>query len=458
MASGWAEPRRYVLNNLMPVSPARWAAYQILLRVHREDAFASELLHSSGYQKLSAADHRLTTELVMGVLRWQSLLDEEIAKYASLKISRIDPEVLTALRLASYQFKFLSRIPTRAAIHESVELVKQARKRSAVAFANAVLRKMACSKVDRAKLESCASTTDLAKFIAHPPWLLERWVREFGFEITQKICIYDQQIPNTTIAIRRPAMIQELEEYGIKLSPGHFLVDSQQLVTGDLQTLPVNLRKEIAIQDEGSQLVAHLLRAGSIIFDCCAAPGGKTRVLAEENPDALVIAADFHPHRARLLCSLVTTPNVHVIAADARKLPFNMTLDAMLVDVPCSGTGTLARNPEIKWRLKPDGLAELQKLQVAILQSAMQHLTPGGMLVYSTCSLEKEENEDVVQKVLASEHSFRLIDCRDRLQQLQHEGELTWEDLESLTKGPYLRTVPGVHPCDGFFAAIIKRI
>jgi 16S rRNA (cytosine967-C5)-methyltransferase len=129
----------------------------------------------------------------------------------------------------------------------------------------------------------------------------------------------------------------------------------------------------------------------------------------------------------------------------------------VLVDVPCSGTGTLAHNPEIKWRLKPDDLCDLQARQAAILRSAIQQLAPGGRLVYSTCSLEKEENEDVVEAVLSSHKWFRLFDCRERLEELTTEGELVWKDIDSLTRGPYLRTIPGVHPCDGFFAAILEK-
>ena len=125
--------------------------------------------------------------------------------------------------------------------------------------------------------------------------------------------------------------------------------------------------------------------------------------------------------------------------------------------MPCSGTGTLARNPEIKWRLKLEDLADLQARQVAILQSAMQHVSKGGRLVYSTCSLEKEENVEVVEKALLDDHSFRVLDCRIELEQLRSQGELRWEDIDSLISGPFLRTIPGVHPCDGFFAAILEK-
>jgi 16S rRNA (cytosine967-C5)-methyltransferase len=445
----------------MPISPARIAAFDILLRVSQQDAFASELLHSPAYQTLDTPDHRLATELVMGVLRWRSVLDEHIASYSSVKLAKIDPEVLTALRLAGYQLMLLDRIPARAAIHESVELVKRARKRSAVPFANALLRKLANSAPPtplRPRFPSGKSAAELAKLFAHPQWLVDRWIHEFGVDIARKICGYDQRIPETAITTPDSVLAQELEKHKIKLPSGRLLASSRRLVGGDLAKLPARIRDQIAIQDEGSQLVARLVGTGSRILDCCAAPGGKTRMLAESNPSALIIAADLHPHRARLLRKKVTAENVRVIVADARTIPIRMDFDRVLVDVPCSGTGTLARNPEIKWRLEPQDLRDLPARQVAILRSAMQQVILGGKLVYATCSLEKEENEDVVEKAIAADSSFRLLDCRERLQQLRDEGELVWQDVGSLTRGPYLRTVPGVHPCDGFFAAILEKL
>jgi 16S rRNA (cytosine967-C5)-methyltransferase len=165
----------------------------------------------------------------------------------------------------------------------------------------------------------------------------------------------------------------------------------------------------------------------------------------------------LHPHRARVLRKLVSAANVRVIAADTRSLPTIALFDRVLADVPCSGTGTLARNPEIKWRLELEDLTDLQARQVAILRSAMQRVSPGGRIAYSTCSLEKEENSAVVEKAMLGESSFRLLDCGAELKQLRAQQELRWENIDSLTSGPYLRTIPGVHPCDGFFAALLEK-
>jgi 16S rRNA (cytosine967-C5)-methyltransferase len=453
------------------ISPARTAAFDILLRVERESSYASELLHSRTYARLTTVDHSLATELVMGVLRWQSLLDSQIAANSAQALSKLDLEVLTALRLAIYQLRWLSRIPARAAINESVELVKRARKRSAAPFVNAVLRKLDAkvSYVETSPQPSIsdASTADLSTSSAHPLWLVERWVRSYGLDSAFRICRHDQSIPVTAIRLRRPEAEEQIKAEGIELAPGAFLASARRVQHGDVTRSAAFRAGLCVIQDEASQLVAALVGRGTHILDCCAAPGGKTLAIADLNPRANISAVDLHPHRARLLRRMLSAPdsqneaesrNIRVVAADARDLPFTTRFDRVLADVPCSGTGTLSRNPEIKWRLKPHDLADLQARQLAILRSAMAQVAPGGRLVYSTCSLEKEENEDVIERLSEEDSSFRVLDSLVELEQLHEKRELIWPDPASLTRGPYLRTLPGVQPCDGFFAAILEKI
>jgi 16S rRNA (cytosine967-C5)-methyltransferase len=445
----------------MPVSPARAAAFDILLRVERESSYASELLHSAAQEHLSTPDHALTTELVMGTLRWRCRLDDEIAQASSQPLSKLDPEILIALRLALYQFHWLDRIPQRAALHESVELVKRARKRSAAPFVNAVLRKLSIAPKDLFTKSEPASPEELARGFAHPLWLVERWANEYGLAAAAKICQHNQTIPHTAIRLRTASAASQLNEEGIKLKPGALLSSARRVAAGDVTKTKAFRTGQLVIQDEASQLVAALVGTGTKILDCCAAPGGKTLAIADRNPSAEMTAVELHPHRARLLQNLLrphATPRIQILAADAEHLPTSVTFNRVLADVPCSGTGTLARNPEIKWRLKPDDLPELQKRQSAILRSALAQLAPGGRLIYSTCSMEKEENEDVVEKVLAENPSFRLLDCRTELDRLQASRELTWPDPACLVRGHYLRTIPGVHACDGFFAAILEKM
>ncbi|HET9406638.1 MAG TPA: 16S rRNA (cytosine(967)-C(5))-methyltransferase RsmB [Candidatus Sulfotelmatobacter sp.] len=450
----------------MPISPARVAAFDILLRVERESSYASELLHAPEAARLSHADHSLATELVMGVLRWRALLDDRIGRQSSRPLAKLDLEVITALRLAAYQMAWLTRIPVRAAIHESVELVKRARKRSSAPFVNAILRKLAQQAPTRAQTEQLASLTEVARELSHPQWLVERWNKEYGLDATFNICRQDQAIPTTSIRLYDAAAEVQLVTEGIELAPGSLLRSARRVLSGDVTGAAAFRDALVSIQDEASQLVATLVQGGTRILDCCAAPGGKTRVIAQRTPGATVAALEVHPHRARLLQKMLYAGNagpksssqqIQIVAADARNLPFTAHFDRILVDVPCSGTGTLSRHPEIKWRLTPKDMTGLHELQCGILRSAMAQIAPGGRLIYSTCSLEREENESVVEKIMAEVQSLRIVDCRLELERLRREGELTWPNSIALTRGPFLRTVPGVHPCDGFFAAILEK-
>jgi 16S rRNA (cytosine967-C5)-methyltransferase len=445
----------------MSVSPARVAAYEILLRVERDDSYASELLHSARLAELTPTDHGLATQLVMGVLRWRSLLDFTIAKVSSQRLEKLDDEVLTALRLGAYQLGWLDRIPARAAIHESVELVKRARKRSAAAFANAVLRKLAefprAGATQIGAIESATTADVLARASAHPGWLVRGWVSQFGLEIARKVCGYHQSIPITTLRTRTSSAEKELAEVGIELKAGAFLVHARHVLAGNITNTQALQEGRVAIQDEASQLVAALVGRGERILDCCAAPGGKTVAIADRNPDARIVAAELHPHRAALLRRRVAASNIEVITTDVCDLSVGGRFDVVLVDAPCSGTGTLARNPEIKWRLKANDPTDLRSRQVSIVSAAMKHVADRGKLIYSTCSLEREENESVVEDALRSNESFQLFDIRGELERLRASGEWVGGDFESVLQGYCLRTLPGVHPCDGFFVAMLKR-
>jgi len=446
----------------MPASPSRITAFDILVRVERAHSFASELLHSASYAKLSATDHALATELVMGVLRWRSKLDAQIAKVSSMPVMKLDLEVLTALRLGSYQVGWLDRVPVRAAIHESVELVKHARKRSAVPFANAVLRKLAAREARagesyNASILTATSAKDLSETAAHPAWIIDRWVSQYGLQVARQICLYNQTIPTSTIRLRDSHAPTLLQGEGVVLAPGEFLCSARQIFSGDVMQSGVLAANQIAIQDEASQLVAALVGRGKRILDCCAAPGGKTWSIADRNPTSEVVAVEIHRHRAALLEKRVAANNVQVISQDFLEFTDNESFDRVLCDVPCSGTGTICRNPEIKWGLSRQDLRDLPVRQLALLKAAMRHVTPGGKLVYSTCSLEREENESIVERALHNDSSFRVVPCLLELDRLRSEGELTLADATRAVHGVYLRTLPGVHRCDGFFAAILQR-
>jgi len=447
----------------MPVSPARAAAFDILLRVEEQDSYASELLHSERCDQLGSLDQALATELVMGVLRWRSALDDAIAEVSAQNLTRLDVEVLISLRLGVYQLGWLDRVPARAAINESVELVKRARKRSAAPFANAILRKLADHPEQihghERILLVAADPQSIAKTSAHPLWLVERWTAQFGVAIAARISAFDQEQPVTSIRLRDSSAELVLRAEGIELAPGSLLANARRVTAGDVTKTQPYADARIAIQDEASQLVAALVGKGSRILDCCAAPGGKTWSIADRNPDATIVAVELHSRRAELVRKRVSASNVRVVVGDIRELPAGDLFDRVLVDVPCSGTGTFARNPEIKWRLRSEDLADLHARQTEILRAAVRHLSAGGKLLYSTCSLEREEDESVVEEVLAADSSLRLLDMKSELERLHARDELATDfSSDSVVKGPHLRTIPGIQPTDGFFVVMLQKI
>ncbi len=461
----------------MSISPARTTAFDILLQVEKEDAYASELLHSAQYAALSSEDHGLATQIVMGVLRWRSQLDSTLAPFSKWPLTKLDAEVLTALRMGAYQLTRLERVPAHAAVHESVELVKRSRRTSAAGLVNALLRKIggtagvkqsgpAQTVTDQATPDETPTNTPaaIATKYSHPEWLVSRWLTHFGPETTRAICTENQRVPATHIRIRESGALTaapfDFVGEDVRLSPGSLLASARRVESGDITKTQAFRTKRIAIQDEASQLVALLAGQGKRILDACAAPGGKTMILAERNPQASIVAVDLHAHRTRLLSERVQAPNVSIVTADLRTLPVGEKFDRVLVDAPCTGTGTLAQHPEIKWRLRVEDVAQLQLLQVSLLQAAMKHVSPGGTLLYSTCSLEPEECEQAVETALglnSSGQEFEICSIAEELAQLQNNKILTAHNIEHLTQGQYLRTYPGVHPCDGFFAALLRK-
>jgi 16S rRNA (cytosine967-C5)-methyltransferase len=451
----------------MAASPARSAAFRILLRVQKEDAFAADLLHSPLLNDLSPADRALCTQIVMGVLRWQARLDDSVQRAlgSEAKFHKLDVEVLTALRIGAFQLGYLEKIPARAAIHESVELTKRARKTSAAPLVNAVLRRISSESGPwpaEADQPDAHTAAHLAEAYSHPHWLVERWVANFGYEAARAICRFDQSVPETALRLDAADwsdVEESLRSEGIRLQPGQILSSARRIIAGNIHGSKLLSKGAIAVQDEASQLVALLVGKGSRILDCCAAPGGKTSVIARRNPDAEIIAAELHSHRARIMQKRLRAKNVKVLTADATALPPSPEFDRVLADVPCSGTGTLARNPEIKWKLTPSDITDLQQRQIAILKAALERTSPGGRVVYSTCSLEPEEGREVISQVLKLEtmSGVQILEARGIFEELRRSGELIWKDIDSLCSGPFVRTVPGIHPCDGFFAAVLER-
>jgi 16S rRNA (cytosine967-C5)-methyltransferase len=456
----------------MPPSRARQIAFEILRRVDREGAYASDLLYARLGPRLSRADAALATELTLGVLRWQGLLDFLLERHLRRTSESLDLEVRLALRIGLYQMRFLERVPAHAAVSESVELAKRARKRSAGALVNAVLRHAALeARAPAAELEKLlpaglSPAERAAILFSHPAWLVERWTIRFGEKRTLALLEANNQPPRLTCAVLdmhdASSTADSLRADGLEVTEGRWLRSALELSGGKPGAAQAFRLGRILLQDEASQMVAHLLdvRPGQSVLDLCAAPGGKTALLARATtPNGDVIASDLHLHRLRAMgrqLARTGMKNVVAVALDAtRPLPFAHVFDRILVDAPCSGTGTLARNPEIRWRLIPEDLAAAHRRQAAMLSGALEFLAPGGRLVYSTCSLEPEENEQVVHEVLPRHASVNVAEGFEALAPYLRAG-ISARAL--FDREGFFRTFPPESGTDGFFAAVIERV
>ncbi|MFL6229329.1 MAG: 16S rRNA (cytosine(967)-C(5))-methyltransferase RsmB [Pyrinomonadaceae bacterium] len=440
------------------VSPSRRAAFEVLRRVEEESAFASVLL-AHATNDLRSDDRALCYELTLGVLRWQLWLDALIGYYAARDAATLDAPVRRALRLGLYQLRFLSRVPASAAVNESVNLAHEYKLRSAAGFINAVLRRATRepdfdpASTARDELERISIST------SHPTWLVARWAAEFGALDAEQIARANNRTPpvafrvNTMRAAERE-VVERLRASGVEVVASQVAPGAWRVASGTGGEALHALASEglIYTQDEASQLVGHVTgaRAGERVLDVCAAPGSKaTQIAALTGGRALVVACDVYEHRLRTVVESAArqgVANILTVALDAETstLPFSDgSFDRVLVDAPCTGTGTLRHNPEIRWRITPLDVSELAARQQVILANAARAVRGGGRLVYSTCSLEREENESVVASFLAGHSEFRQI-------QADSPAEL-------LTRTGAARTFPQRDDTDGFFVAVLEQ-
>jgi 16S rRNA (cytosine967-C5)-methyltransferase len=439
------------------VSPARSVAYGVLKAIEKGKGHSDDLLRGKNVSALSESDRHLASALVLGVLRWQIDLDHRIRVFLKHPNAKVDAEVLIALRLGAFQLLHMDRIPVHAAIDESVELTKRAGHRFASGMVNAVLRKVASL---RGEGKTRAEEDWRSGF---PEWMVARWLANYGRDAAIAICRYGQSQAKLTVRVDGTATREELVAEGIQIKDGLILTDAFSVVSGDVTRSAAFREGRVRFQDEGSQLVAELLPRGARLLDCCAAPGGKTLILAERNPDARITACEVSPQRYQQLRGRLATLEKHVECrlADVAVLQEEAKYDAILADVPCSGTGTLGRNPEIRHRLAKEDLARQAERQRAILGAALRAAKAGGFVIYSTCSLEPEENEEVVSAVLALNKDVRQVALGDRISELRSEGVLSAQGAESLlcgvTAGGHLRLLPGMFESDGFFVAMMEK-
>ncbi len=447
-----------------PTAP-RMIAIRVVERVQRAGAYADLALHHALVQsRLPAADRALATELVYGTLRWRGRLDYLIAKALDRDISKLEPLVTSALRVGAYQLFFSDRIPANAAVDEAVRCVRAMGLERATGLVNAVLRRLAR---DGDAIEFPSLETDPLDHLVHagslPLWLAKRWLEEFGAEEAAELAKTMNAPAPVTIRVNRTkttrdAILPDLQKRFPDAKLCRYAPDGIILGRkGDAGQDPTFLSGQISIQDEASQLVVHLLdpQPGERILDTCAAPGTKSAAIAERLAgEGHILALDRHPRRLQLVGRSLRRLEIGGVATLERDATKSLTdliekesFDRILVDAPCSGLGALRRNPDARWRVRPEDLDSLAKIQRSLVESAADVLRPGGSLVYSTCTITQEENESVIRGFMATRPGWEIAPKESAPEVLQ----------QFIDEEGFMRLLPHRHDMDGFFAARLIR-
>ena len=447
------EPREHGSTHLLHeaggITDARRVAAELCADLRRGELL--DRAFEARAPQLDARDRRWTQELVFGMLRRRGRIDAYLDDRVRGGLARLDPDLIDLLRLGVYQLLFMDSVPAYAAIAQTVELAKQRHGMGASRLANAVLRRVDRERQALALPEDGDPVGALALRHSHPRWLVARWVARWGAADTERLLEMNNTEAPTVLrpfGIVREQLEATLETAGVRVEDAPLVPDSIQLAANvSLSDLGAFRKGLFFVQDPASTLVVRYadVPAGALVADLCAAPGGKSLELAREA--RLVVAADRSPSRLERLVSnarRVEARNVSAVAQDAR-FPALRPVDAVLVDAPCTGTGTFRRHPDARWRLKISDLAVMSALQRSLLRTAATVVRPGGLLVYSTCSLEPEENDAQIESFLAEHDGWRL------------EPPDAAAVPESVLDAGRLRVLPHRHGADGAFAARLRR-
>ncbi len=447
---------------------ARGIALEILYKVDRESAFADSLLDRVfDKNDLLPLDRAFIKELVYGVLRQRGFLDWVIEQHSKRSINRTRPWIRNILRMGSYQLLFLTKVPVSAAINESVKLAKRYGRIHSASFANAVLREIDRRRGDLKYPEVSENPTKaLAVCYSHPEWMVKRWLNRYGIEGTAVLCQANNKKPpltirTNTLKVKRGELSDALIKEGVAVEMGE-VAPTALKIESPIPIKELTSFKEgwFYVQDEGAQLISSILSPapGERVLDACAAPGGKCTHIAElmENSGEIV-ALDIGRDRLKLVNENAKRLGIDIIKtykADAsenltRHLFARRKFHKIVVDAPCSGLGILRRHPEGKWRKEEKIIYEYRNLQINILEAVSGLLSPGGILLYSTCSTEPEENEDVMEEFIKRHPEFRVNNP---------EPYLSHKARDFIDKAGYFRTLLNQYGMDGFFAARLIRI
>jgi len=443
----------------------RLIALDVLVEVERKSLPLDLLMQRSfeRHEALRQVDYAFITEAVYGTLRWRGRIDWIIGRVSRVSPERLERFILNLLRLGLYQILFMDKVPVSAAVNESVQMAKASGREGAAGFVNAVLRRVSDGRVDM-EVPHSKDPSSISVCHSHPLWLVERWAQELGMDETIDLCRANNRIPplclrTNTLRTSRAKLLADIRKEVPQALPSPFSPE------GILIDPPVPLSRVprfregwFQVQDESSQLVGHIVdpKPGERVFDACAAPGGKSTHLAQLMGNrGTIYAADISARRISLVrenCHRLGVSIVTPLKNDLTRrvaLKGEAKLDRILVDPPCSGLGTLWRNPDIKWKNKQEEISTFREIQRAILSQLAPWLKKGGTLVYGTCTLTREENEEVVAEFIEEHRGFELEDLR----RVVHQG------LKSLVgEDNFFRSFTHRHNMDGFFAARLRKV
>lgn len=444
------------------INKAREIALKALYKIEKEDAYSNIALNQvlKENKNIDERDVGLISELVYGTITWKLTLDEIIKKYSNIKLKKISVWILNILRMGIYQIIFLDKIPKSAAVNESVNLAKRYGHKSSSNFVNAILRKVSVN--DYKELEEIKDDKErISKTTSMPMWIIEELLKQKDIKEVEEICKNSNLKPNTTIRINKlKTNKKELEEKlgkrKIKYLEGSL---EDFFVLKKVKNIEnIDLFKEgfFTVQDEGAGLIVDVLapKEDECILDACSSPGGKTTYIAEKMKNKGKIEAwDIHEHRVKLVQNAAKRLGINIIQAKTQDATeFNQDLvgkfDKILLDVPCLGLGVIKRKPDIKWKRKKEDIEEIAKIQKAILDNCSKYLKKNGELVYSTCSILKEENEDIIERFLKENLDFKI--CK--------ENEKNYENIVIFgEKDKYINIYPS-NENDGFFICKLRKM
>lgn len=444
------------------VNKAREIALKALYKIEKEDAYSNIALNQilKENKNIDERDVGLISELVYGTITWKLTLDEIIKKYSNIKLKKISIWILNILRMGIYQIIFLDKIPKSAAVNESVNLAKRYGHKSSSNFVNAILRKVSVN--DYKELEEIKDDKErISKTTSMPMWIIEELLKQKDIKEVEEICKNSNLKPNTTIRINtlktnKKDFGRKLEERKIEYEEGSledFLILKK---VKNIENLDLFKQGYFTIQDEGAGLIVEVLapKEEECVLDACSSPGGKTTYIAEKMKNKGKIEAwDIHEHRVKLVQNTAERLGISIInpkTQDATKFNENLAekFDKILLDVPCLGLGVIKRKPDIKWKRKKEDIAEITKIQKEILNNCSRYLKKNGELVYSTCSILKDENEDIIEEFLRENSQFEI--CK--------ENEKNYENIVIFgEKDKYINIYPNEEN-DGFFICKLRKM